>query len=80
MTVEIPSDRLPCPRCGGTGHLRPAQIRGVCQSLYWDMTVEPFVERACGRPIDDYEWRQGKRHCPEHERQIAALAELGREQ
>jgi len=35
------------------------------------MTSEPFQEWTCGRPVS-----RGERYCPEHQRQLAALAEL----
>jgi hypothetical protein len=86
LEAEIPPDRLPCPKCLGRnrrcprcnrlGHLAPAEIRGVRQGSVWDMEVDPPIQRACGQPIDDHEWRKGERRCMECIRQRARLAEL----
>lgn len=83
---EIPPDRLPCPRCmgrndhcsrcGGLGHLAPSEIRGACRTLWWDMTVDPPVQRACPTSVPDDQWRDGARDCPAHLREKARLAEL----
>lgn len=72
----MPPDRLPCPRCAGLGHLAPGQIRGVCQGTWWDMTVDPPLQRACGQPIPEHEWREGERRCASCSRQATRLAGL----
>jgi hypothetical protein len=77
-SVEVPPDRLPCPRCQGLGHLDPSKIKGACLGTWWDMTVEPPVERACGRPVSDREYGRAGRRCIECQRQGTRLAELGR--
>jgi hypothetical protein len=66
-----PPIRSTCSYCQGTG-IRTRQPRGngECRAVWWDMTSEPFTEWTCGRPL-----APGARHCLEHERQIAFLAE-----
>lgn len=68
-----PPVRKTCSHCNGTGFVERAVDRFQCQAPWWDMTSEPFKEWTCGRPVDRYEWKQGRRYCREHERQIAAL-------
>jgi hypothetical protein len=74
--VEIPADRLPCPRCQGLGHLDPSRIKGACLGTWWDMTVDPPVERVCGAPVPDREHGRAGRRCGECRRQGTRLAEL----
>ena len=66
-----PPVRSTCSYCQGTG-VRTRQPRGggECRATWWDMTSEPFTEWTCGRPLSP-----GMRHCPEHERQLALLAQ-----
>ncbi len=71
-TPEVPPVRVTCSRCHGDGYVaRKPPSSGECQARWWDMTVEPFQEWTCGRPV-----ARGERYCPEHQRQLAALAEL----
>lgn len=73
MSAETPRPpvRSACSYCNGTG-VRTRKLRGSgeCPARWWDMTSEPFTEWTCGRPVS-----RGERYCPEHERQLAALAE-----
>jgi RecJ-like exonuclease len=76
VTVEVPADRVPCPRCEGLGHLDPNRVKGACLGTWWDLTVESPVERVCGKPVPDREHGRAGRRCAECRRQEARLAEL----
>ena len=70
FTPEVPPVRVTCGHCHGTGIRERPPRSGECKAPWWDMSSEPFTEWTCGRPL-----LPGARYCPEHERQMALLAQ-----
>lgn len=71
--ADAPPVRSICSYCHGTGvRTRKPRGQGECRATWWDMTSEPFTEWTCGRPVTFK-----AEYCPEHERQIALLAQRG---